>query len=426
MKRILHTIFIPGVLLILSSYAICAESPAESPKVHIDRGNKYLINDRPFAAVEEFKLAIEKGAHDAILFRNLSIILYDLGFLDEAIDYMKKALSISPYANTFQMELGIIYLAESNYTVARKEFMEVLERNPGFSNAYYYIGETFYRTKDYDMSWMFAETAKQLKHKSRSLIHKLEKVSEAPDIKVWDKAGESLLIRQILVDTRSRADAIVKRIHEGELFEDVANEIDKTLNSVGGFLGHFKQSELHPKISKALSQRTVFSEPIIVETELGFHIVQRILPFNFESWKQMLADYRKSKKVKATSAKSSPQTEGSDAPDTMIESKISRNASLVSNKTEPAKAAVAEKTAPPEKTGSKKYLVFSGTFSKEKYAIKRNEKLQSLGLPSYIHQHQAKKGLVHTVVAGKFDTLRKAREAGKNIAGHGLDYFISK
>jgi len=423
MKRILYTIFIPGLLFILSAYAICADSP----RVHIDRGNKFLISDRPFAAVEEFKLAIEKGAHDAILFRNLSIILYDLGFLDEAIDYMKRALSISPYANSFQMELGIIYLAKSDYKKAREQFMEVLERNPGFSNAYYYIGETFYRTKDYDMSWMFAETAKQLKQKSRSLKHKLEKVSVSPDIKPWDKAGESLLIRQILVDTRSRADEIVKRIHEGELFEDVANEIDKTLNSVGGFLGHFKQSELHPKISKALSKRKVFSEPLVVETELGFHIVQRILPFHFEEWKQMLADYRKSRDVKVVSAQAIPQKKASNNSVSFVESKISRNTTLVSKKpTTPAEPAVVEKPAPGNTTNKKKYLVFSGAFSEEKNAIQRNEKLRSLGLPSYIHQQKAQKGLVHMVVAGKFETLRKAREAGKDIASHGLDYFISE
>ena len=399
---------------------------AEDPKIHIDRGNQYLISDRPFAAVEEFNLAIEKGAHDPILFRNLSIILYDLGFPDEAIDYMKKALSISPYASSFQMELGIIYLAKADYKKAREEFMEVLERNPGFSNAYYYIGETFYRTKDYDMSWMFAETARQLKHKGSDLISKLEKVSDSPSIQPWNKTGESLMIRQILVDTRSRADAIVKRIHEGELFEDVANEIDRTLNSVGGFLGHFKQSELHPKISKALSRRKVFSDPVIVETELGFHIVQRILPFNFEVWKQMLADYRKSKDVTLISSAANDQEKaGHTVP--FAEPKINKNVSPVNNKPgKPSDTPVTEIPAPDRTISKKKYLVFAGAFSDKKNAIQRNEKLRSLGLPSYVHQEQAKKGMVHTVIAGKFESLRQAREAGREIASHGLDFFISQ
>jgi hypothetical protein len=277
------------------------------------------------------------------------------------------------------------------------------------------------------MAWMFAGTAKELKHKSSSLIHKLEKVSESPDIKPWNKSGESLLIRQILVDTRSRADEIVKRIHAGELFEDVANEIDKTLNSVGGFLGNFKQSELHPKISKALSRRKVFSDPVIVETELGFHIVQRIYPFNFESWKQMLADYRKTKEVNFLAEKAAEQTKVNDVSVPFVESKISRNVPLMNNEpVAPSDPAVVEKSPPGNTTNKKKYLVFSGAFSEEKNAIQRNEKLHSLGIPSYIHQQQAKTGPVHMVIAGKFDSLRKARETGKNIASHGLDYFISQ
>jgi len=92
MVKIFHTVLMSCIALFFCAHSVYAEDP----KIHIDRGNQYLINDRPFAAVEEFKLAIEKGSNDPVLFRNMSIILYDLGFPDQAIDYMKKALSISP------------------------------------------------------------------------------------------------------------------------------------------------------------------------------------------------------------------------------------------------------------------------------------------------------------------------------------------
>jgi tetratricopeptide (TPR) repeat protein len=404
-------------------YAIFAFSAED----HVERGKKYLINDRPFEAVEELRQAIEKGADDALLFRNLSIIFYNLGFLDEAITYMQKALSLSPYANSFQMEMGIIYLAQDKNEKAREQFMAVLGRNPGFSNAYYYIGETFYRTKEYDMAWMFAGTAKKLRHKGSSLLAKLEKVSTPPDINPWNVVSDQLLIRQILVDTRSRAEEIVRRISAGELFEDVATEIDKTLNSMGGFLGHFKRSELHPKILKALSARIIFSDPVIVETELGFHIVQRIVPFDFEKWDQMLADFEKAKVHEINIEKTSKQQQAGERSSAFTESKIRKNSTFVNNK--PALPVEVNKTKKPasrEKHKRKHYMVYSGAFSKEKYAIQRNEKLRSLGLPSYIHQQHDKKGLIYMVIAGKFDNLLKAREAGKDIASHGLEYFILK
>jgi tetratricopeptide (TPR) repeat protein len=424
MKRFIYIIS----FFFLSFFACPHAIYASSANDHIERGNKHLINDRAFAAVEEFRQAIEKGADDPILFRNLSIILYDLGFLDEAITYMKKALSISPYANSFQMELGIIYLAQDRNEKAREQFMTVLGRNPGFSSAYYYIGETFFRTKEYSMAWIFAETAKKLSHKGSSLITKLEKVSTPTDIKPWNMSGDQLLIRQILVDTRPRADEIIKRISEGELFEDVATEIDKTLNSVGGFLGYFKKSELHSKISKALSKRKAFSDPVIVETELGFHIVQRIVPFDFNKWDQMLADYERAKEHEISIAATPKQKKAEERSDTFSESIISRDTTILINESAPPieLSNTARTASDREKTNRKPYLVFSGAFSKEKNANERVQKLQSLGYPSYIHIRQTEKGPVHMVVAGKFDGFQKAQEAGHSIATHGLDYFISR
>jgi tetratricopeptide (TPR) repeat protein len=423
MNRFLYII----VLLIFTSFVCPHAIFAFSAGEHIERGKKYLANDRPFAAVEEFRQAIEKGADAPILFRNLSIVFYNLGFLDEAISYMQKALSLSPYANYFQMELGIIYLAQDNNEKAREQFMAILGRNPGFSNAYYYIGETFYRTKEYDMAWMFAGTAKKLRHKGSRLTAKLEKVSTPPDIEPWNVGSDELLVRQILVDTKLRAEEIVKRIAEEELFEDMATEIDETLNSAGGFLGHFKRSELHPKILKALSAQEVFSDPAIVETELGFHIVQRIASFNFKKWDQMLADYKKTREHEINIARASEQKKAEGTFDALTESRISKKAAFVNSK--PASPVVVNKTkntVSREKHKRKHYLVYSGAFSKETYAVQRNEKLRSLGLPSYIRQKHGKKGLVYTVIAGKFDSLQKAREAGKDIASHGLEYFISK
>jgi tetratricopeptide (TPR) repeat protein len=420
--------FIYIILFLFLAFFVCSHTIfASSARDHVERGKKYLTNERPFAAIEEFKQAIEKGADTPILFRNLSIVLYNLGFLDEAVTYMQKALSLSPYANAFQMELGIFYLAQDRNEKARGQFMAILERNPGFSNAYYYIGETFYRTKEYDMAWMFAGTAKKLRHKGSSLVAKLEKVSTPPDIDLWNVGNDQLLIRQILVDTRSRAEEIVRRISEGELFEDVATEIDKTLNSMGGFLGHFKRSELHPKILMALNARIAFSDPVIVETDLGFHIVQRIVPFDFKKWDQMLADFKKAKEHEINIAKDYKQKKEGGSPGALTKSRISKNAAFVNNK--PASPVEVNKTIKPafrEKHKRKHYMVYSGAFSNEKYAIQRNEKLRSLGLPSYIHQKHDKKGLTYMVIAGKFDSIQKAREAGKDIASHGLEYFILK
>ncbi len=388
------------LIAILPASSSIAKNSVMSAINHVEKGNAYLIEDRPFAAIEEFKTAIQKGASDPVLFRNLAIVLYDLGFMDEAIVEMKKALDLSPYAISFQMELGVIFLAQSNLDKAKKQFLAVLDQNPGFADAYYYLGEIFLRTKDYDKAWMFAMMAQRLNHKGTTLIKKLGDVSDAPKIDPWIYTGDKLFIRQILVDTKERAEETVARIKRGELFEDVATEIDKTLSSVGGFLGHFSQSELHPKISKAISNSKIFSDPVIVQTELGFHIVQRIVPFDFNKWQQMIADYRKTDKpVLATVTTAKPvKKQALSSSEKITLSKATENI-IPSQSTKIVKPPV--KTQNPKNNESPpKYLVFVGAFKEENHAIERVQKLRKLGHPSYHFLQQSSKGSMHMLIAG--------------------------
>ncbi|MBW1669956.1 MAG: peptidylprolyl isomerase [Deltaproteobacteria bacterium] len=89
----------------------------------------------------------------------------------------------------------------------------------------------------------------------------------------------------------------VDRISGGELFEDIAFKESLGPNAnVGGFMGHFTLSELHPKLANALLEREVLADPVIVETKQGFHIIQRIVPFDFSFWEKLLADSDKPKK----------------------------------------------------------------------------------------------------------------------------------
>jgi len=433
MKRSIIICLIYCFIIITASSSI-AEKTVMSAISHVEKGNTHLIADRPFAAIEEFRTAIQKGANDPVLFRNLAIVLYDLGFMDEAIVEMKKALDLSPYAISFQMELGIIFLAQGNLDEAKNQFLAVLKRNPGFTDAYYYLGEIFLRKKDYDNAWMFARMAQRLNHKGTNLIKKLDTASDAPKIDPWAYTGDKLFIRQILVDTKERAEETVARIKRGELFEDVATEIDKTLSSVGGFLGHFSQSELHPKISKAISNSKIFSDPVIVQTELGFHIVQRIVPFDFNKWQQMIADYRKADKpVLATVKKAEPVKIKVLTPSGKVTvSKTTENISLM-NEEKIIPPGVTKTEKPLVRTQSltsndspAKFLIFVGAFKEEPLAKMRVEKLRKLGHPSYHFSQQSRKGPLFMVIAGKYKNQRQAQNAGKGLAEQGFEYFISQ
>ena len=433
MKKSIIICLVYFIVIIAASSSI-AEKTVMSAINHVEKGNTYLIEDRPFAAIEEFRTAIQKGASDPVLFRNLAIVLFDLGFMDEAIVEMRTALNLSPYAISFQMELGIIFLAQGNLDEAKNQFLAVLKRNPGFADAYYYLGEIFLRQKDYDNAWMFARMAQRLNHKGTNLIKKLDAASDAPKIAPWVYTGDKLFIRQILVDTKERAEETVARIKRGELFEDVATEIDKTLSSVGGFLGHFSQSELHPNISRAISNSKIFSDPVIVQTELGFHIVQRIVPFDFNKWQQMIADYRKADKpVLATVKKAEPVKIKVLTPSGKVTvSKTTENISLM-NEEKIIPPGVTKTEKPLVRTQSltsndspAKFLIFVGAFKEEPLAKMRVEKLRKLGHPSYHFSQQSRKGPLFMVIAGKYKNQRQAQNAGKGLAEQGFEYFISQ
>ena len=103
-----------------------------------------------------------------------------------------------------------------------------------------------------------------------------------------------LYLRQILVDTRSKAENIIDRIAKGELFEEVALKRSKESNAyAGGYMGRVDPSNLHPAIADALLNNDESKGPAIVETERGFHIVQRV----------SLSDLKDSNKLLATDEK---------------------------------------------------------------------------------------------------------------------------
>ena len=87
---------------------------------------------------------------------------------------------------------------------------------------------------------------------------------------------EDLYLRQILVDTRAKAEDIIDRIAKGELFEEVALKESMESNGyAGGYVGLVDPSDLHPAIADVLLNNDESNAPVIVETKRGFHIVQR-------------------------------------------------------------------------------------------------------------------------------------------------------
>jgi tetratricopeptide (TPR) repeat protein len=377
--RHVEAALLAGLLLMLGAVPACAEEAVASADDFIRSAESFLGEGREFSALGEYQNAIEKDNKRAETYGYLAILLYDLGFLDDAIEEMKKAVALSPDSVYLNMELGKLYFAKNSRGDAIEQFFSVLEMNPGHSNAYYYLGELFFRMKDYDMAWLSAKMARKMGQSGRGLIGKLRELSVEPELVPWKNPGDVLYIRQILVDTRGKAEELVNRISAGELFEDLAvMEFTGSTARLGGFLGKFEHAKVHPKIAEALLEEEALSGPYIIETEKGFHVVQRIVPFDYHTWEELMAEYK----------------------------------GLAREPAKPEKAEVNKGEGP--------FIVFVGAFKKEINAVQRANDLRELGFPSsHIHR-----GEWFNVVAGRYHSYPEALEAGKKISSQGYEFFI--
>jgi len=89
------------------------------------------------------------------------------------------------------------------------------------------------------------------------------------------KGPERIRARHILVASKDEAEAVIKRLKNGEKFEDVAKEVSLDgSKDYGGDLGYFTAAEMVPAFSKAAFalQPGEISEP--VETKYGWHVIK--------------------------------------------------------------------------------------------------------------------------------------------------------
>lgn len=428
MKTPFQIIAIIICIIFLCTSSLQAEDIVAPPDLHIQEGDRYFLNNQYFSAVNEYEQAVQNGVIDPELFRRLSFLYYHLGFLEKAVSALEKAVKLSPDSELFRIELGVAYLAKNNLDNAKEQFMAAIARNPGLANPYYYLGEISYRNKDYGMAWMFAKRSRCLGHRASELIIKLSVVFRDPEKDPCVFTGEDLYIRQILVDTKVRADEAVKRIAAGELFEDVAMEEDmnKKLN-IGGYLGKFAPSELNQEILQALTANKAFSAPFTFKTESGFHIMQRIAPFDIAYWESQLSDTaRQNDKQPEEIENTHPLTSVS-----LNDSKRSEHG-LASPPIDKAKTggfagALVVGGNPASLNNKEIYILYAGAYRKQASAIEDVNKLHDLGYESYRYEEMTEsKGIFQIVVAGKYESFEKAKAAGEDIAKYGFDYFIRK
>ncbi len=265
------------------------------------KGDMYLNKKQYFRALEEYRQAPYKRP---ILRRKLAMLYYKMGFIEEAISEIEKVVESSPATSSDRMMLGTLYLAKGDDESAGRQFVSALEVNPGNTYAYCYMAELFLKEENYGMAWLSVKMAQHLGYEPEGLIRRLREVSTESAIDPMSAERKNLTLRLILVNTYSKAREILDRISGGELFEEIAGkESIGPGRNAGGYMGELNADDVGTEIAEAMNDHDAFAAPVIVTTGSGFHIVQRIVPFDINIWKKMVTDSGKKKLLTANGLK---------------------------------------------------------------------------------------------------------------------------
>lgn len=292
MRQGLRRILSVGVLVVLCWSPGLASAGYETAVEAAKKGDLQLQQAEFLKAVKSYRQAIDDGLRHPDVYRNLSIALYDLRRVDDAIATMEEAVKLNAETDLFHMELGILYLVKDRYEEAQKHLFSALELNPGLSEAYYFLGQLFHDQGKYSLAWIAGRIADRLGYDSKMLLDRLrDRKASEPKKYPWDLSTEKIAIRQLKVASREDADKVLARMRDGELFEYVGDvEYVAPSNTLGGYAGVFSREELRPQFIDELKQRKVYDAPSVVQTEEGFHLVQKILPFDFAAWQKLAGD----------------------------------------------------------------------------------------------------------------------------------------
>ncbi len=113
------------------------------PEAHRSLGRIYMFSGDWVKAEESFQAAISHNPKYAIGYRTLAWLKLGQGILEEAVQWARKALELSPTDLETLLLLGIVNLDQRKYTVAMATLQRAIELGPDYGRAYHLLGVVY-------------------------------------------------------------------------------------------------------------------------------------------------------------------------------------------------------------------------------------------------------------------------------------------
>lgn len=266
-----------------------AEDKATGFKEYLEQANSYIKSYRHFEASDALKEATRLGgAQHPSLHMRLGILYYGLGLIPEAIAEGERAVHLAPSSKLYKYDLAKFYYVDKQFEKAEEQFTTLLKIDPGFTLAYYYLSEIYFKQKQYDMAWLSMNRAYRLGHKGQLLKSKIGPFSSKPTESLVSSDNAPKLFRFIKLTDEKQAQKLTNEIWNGKLFENLELELRKDQSSSADF-GIMTLDELKPDLAESLQNKTPYSRPLVIQTGADYCVMQRVLPFDPKKWQQDLA-----------------------------------------------------------------------------------------------------------------------------------------
>src|SRR5581483_4030038 len=115
---------------------------SDTPEIRSNCGVMLHLAGKNHEAMEQFRLALRSNPDlaGANLFAGLSE--FDLGELENALVYLKKAEELDPGKPAPLLALGKLYVAERDYSRANALYAKAANLDPNLAEAWYGVGVT--------------------------------------------------------------------------------------------------------------------------------------------------------------------------------------------------------------------------------------------------------------------------------------------
>ena len=289
---IIRLIFIHFLISTVLLTPVFANDQAESFKAYLKQANSYIKSYRHFEASDALKEATKLGgAKHPSLHMRLGILYYGLGLIPEAIAEGERAVHLAPSSKWYKYDLAKFYYVDKDYKKAEEQFTRLLKIDPGFTLAYYYLSDLYFKQKRYDMAWLSMNRAYRLGYKGKHLEAKIGSLSSKPQEDLDSLNNSPKLFRFIKLSDAKQAQEITNQIWNGKLFENLELELKKDQTTSADF-GIMTLGELQTDIAKSLQDKKPYSRPLVIQTGADYRIMQRILPFDPQKWQHDLGKVR--------------------------------------------------------------------------------------------------------------------------------------